>query len=161
MKTKHFYPILFALLFLPLVSMAQSSGIYLYYPGLTVGAGTEGHADEVLILAFSYGFSSNGTAKATFQNYSITKYNDLSTSGFQMDLVSQKATKEVQLRIYKDNQTTPIQVHQLYDARIVSFASGGSSEEVTNGSCPSCTGLTENITISFGHLKIGEFAPKM
>lgn len=159
MKTKYFYPILFALLFSSFVSKAQDTGMYLYYPGVTTGAGTGAHVNESVVLAFSYGFSNSGTGSTpgtnNFQDYSLTKYNDLATGLIQTALVSGSNTDGVELRIYKLGVL--IQTHKLRGARVTSFSAGGSGGELGSG-CPTCTGLTENVTINFSGIQIGTFS---
>ena len=158
MKTKHFYPILFALLLPSFVSKAQD-GMYLYYPGVTIGAGTGAHVNESAVLAFSYGFSNSGNGTlpgvTNFQDFSLTKYNDLATGLLQTALVAETNTDGVEIRIYKLG--TLIQTYQLRGARVSSFSSGGSGGELTNG-CSTCTGLTENVTINFSGIQIGTFS---
>ncbi|MCF0054262.1 type VI secretion system tube protein Hcp [Dyadobacter sp. CY356] len=153
MKTKHFYPILFALLFLSFASQAQS--YYLYYPGITVGKGVKGHSDEVYIIALSNGFSKpSPSGPPVFQDYTLSKNNDVTSIDILKYATQGTVTDGVEIRAYATGSTSPVLTIQLKGASITSYAVGGASQD---GGCTNCSGLTENITIAYGAIKIGTF----
>lgn len=170
MKTKHICLFLFAFILttsslqahtVPPLPPVLTAGIFLYYPGATIGKGSvnNDHPDEVEILAFSSGFS-KGKEPLSFQDYAVTKLQDGSTNALQSLLISGAPTNGVEIRIYKQQSkggVILVSKIQLREAIVTSYATGGSTGELTSG-CETCPGLSENISFSFAGIKIDNFS---
>lgn len=153
MKTKHFYSILFALLFLSFASQAQN--YYLYFPGITIKKGVKGHSDEVFISSLSSGLSKSSlSSNPDFTDYSISKSNDVTSADILKYITAGTVTDGVEIRIYPAGATTPTLTIQLKGVAIGSLSLGGAS---TDDTCTTCTGITEILTLSYTAIKIGTF----
>lgn len=153
MKTRHFYPILFALLFLSLASQAQS--YYLYFPGITIKKGIKGHSDEVFISSLSSGLSKSSLSpNPDFADYSISKSNDVTSADIFKYITAGTVTDGVEIRVYPSGATAPTLTIQLKGVVIRSLSLGGASSDDT---CTTCTAITESLALSYTAIKIGTF----
>lgn len=152
MKTKHFYQILFALLLLSFASQAQS--YYLYFPGITVGKGIKGHADEVFLYSISTGLAKSPSSTPDFSDYSMIKANDVTSVDFYKYLTLGTVTDGVEIRVYPSGATSSTLTIQLKGAVINSLSTAGASGDAT---CTTCSGLTESLSLTYTAVKIGTF----
>lgn len=154
MKTKHFYPILFALLFLSFASQAQN--YYLYFPGITIKKGVKGHDDEVYLSSMQSGIGKQSSAdNPNFSDYNITKSNDVTSTDILKYVTAGTVTDGVEIRVYPAGATSATFAIQLKGVVISSQSMSGASGE--GSSCTTCTGITETLSLSFTAIKIGTF----
>ncbi len=151
MRLKFLLLISCALLLVSIDSVAQS--IYLYYPGVTTGAGPTNHTDEVALLAISGGVSKpSGGGSSSFQDYSLTKNYDGSSAKIMTQLTAGNVALDAEIRFYSDNggKETLVLTIQLKGTTFTSYSSAGSP-------CSGCAVLNENVSIAFQKVKIGTF----
>jgi type VI secretion system secreted protein Hcp len=114
------------------------------------------HADEIDVLAWSWGASQSGTThmgtgggsgKASFQDLSLTKYMDLASPTLLEAVAKGDHFKKCVLVVRKAGGNDPLEyfVLTLEDCIITSYSTGGSGGEDR---------LTENISINFARYKI-------
>ena len=112
------------------------------------------HAEEIDVLAWSWGMSQSGTThigggggagKVSMQDLSMTKYIDASSAELQLACASGKHYPTATLTVRKAGEN-PIEyvVITLTDLIITSVSTGGSGGEDR---------LTENVTLNFAKVK--------
>lgn len=115
-----------------------------------------GHADEIDVLAWSWGASNSGTmhvstgggaGKANVQDLSFTKYIDKASADLMKATISGKHIAEGVLTIKKAGGDSPVDylVITLGDILVSSVSTGGSGGEDR---------LTENVTLNFAKVKM-------
>ncbi len=113
------------------------------------------HIGWIDVLAWSWGGSNNGSAqmgtgagagKANIQDYSFTKYVDISSMDIQNAALNGKHFGEVEIHIRKAGEKPFVYLeYKLTDVLISSFSTGGSGGEDR---------LTENIGINFAKVAV-------
>lgn len=114
-----------------------------------------GHADEVDVLAWSWGLSNSGTfhqgggggsGKANFQDLSFTKWIDKSSPTLYLKCSDGTHFDEVTLTCQKAGTTALVYYKiVLQKVLVTSVSTGGSGGEDR---------LTENVTLNFAHIDI-------
>ena len=116
----------------------------------------DGHAEEIDVLAWSWGASNSGTmhvstgggaGKANVQDISITKYIDKATCDLAKACISGKHIEEGILTIRKAGGDKPVDylIITLKDILVSSISTGGSGGEDR---------LTENVSLNFAEVKL-------
>jgi type VI secretion system secreted protein Hcp len=124
--------------------------MFLKLDGIKGESQDDTHADEIDVLAWSWGCSQSGSThmgkgggagKANFQDLSITKYVDKSSPNLLMAVAKGKHIKTATLTIRKAGDT-PLEylIYDLEDIIVSSVSTGGSGGEDR---------LTENVTLNF------------
>jgi type VI secretion system secreted protein Hcp len=113
------------------------------------------HKDEIDVLAWSWGMSNTGSAssggaggagKATVQDFSFTKFVDLSTTDLMLNTLTGKHIPEAKFVVRKAG-VEPLEFLKITftDVLVTSVSTGGSGGEDR---------LTENITLNFAKVKV-------
>jgi type VI secretion system secreted protein Hcp len=113
------------------------------------------HKDEIDVLAWSWGMSNSGTThsgggggagKSTVQDFSFTKFVDLSTTDLMLNTLTGKHTPEATFVVQKVGKA-PFEFLKITftDVIVTSVSTGGSGGEDR---------LTENITLNFAKVKV-------
>lgn len=124
--------------------------MFLKLEGIAGEAQDSVHADEIDVLAWSWGASQSGTThmgsgggsgKANFNDLSVTKYVDISSPALLKHVSIGKHIPTATLTIRKAGET-PLEymVYTLTDLIVTSVQTGGSGGEDR---------LTENVTLNF------------
>lgn len=119
------------------------------------------HADEIDVLAWSWGMNQSGTmhaggggggGKVSVQDISVTKWVDKCTAPLMKACCMGSQYKEAKLVVRKSGGTEPLEyvVMTMNDVIITSCSTGGSGGEDR---------LTENIALNFAGFKI-EYQPQ-
>lgn len=134
-----------ALLCCSLPAMA-SADLFLFIEGVQGDSLDTVHADEIDVLAWSWGTSTSpsGNGKnfaCNIQDISITKYVDRASPRLLMDQLQGKAYPRAILTVRKAG-ANPIEyiVIEFFDVRVTSLSTGGSGGEDR---------VTENVTLNF------------
>lgn len=124
--------------------------MFLFIDGLEGESKDKTHADEIDVLAWSWGSSNNGTmhvgggggsGKASVQDLSVTKYVDKSSKGLMEYCVTGKHFPSGKLTVRKaGGEPLEYIVIEMEHLLITSVSTGGSGGEDR---------LTENISINF------------
>ena len=112
------------------------------------------HADEIDVLAWSFGVSQSGTfhlgggggsGKASFQDLSVTKYIDKSSADLMLCCANGKHIAKADLIVRKAGEN-PLEylAIKMTDVLITSVSTGGSGGEDR---------LTENLTLNFAKVE--------
>jgi type VI secretion system secreted protein Hcp len=117
------------------------------------------HKDEIDVLAWSWGMSNSGTVvgggggagKAHVQDFSFTKFVDLSTTDLMLDTLTGKHIPEAKLTVRKAGDK-PLEylVITFKDVIVTSVSTGGSGGEDR---------LTENVSLNFAEVEV-EYIPQ-
>jgi type VI secretion system secreted protein Hcp len=117
------------------------------------------HKDEIDVLAWSWGMSNSGTVvgggggagKAHVQDFSFTKFVDLSTTDLMLDTLTGKHIPEAKLTVRKAGDK-PLEylVITFKDVIVTSVSTGGSGGEDR---------LTENVSLNFAEVEV-EYTPQ-
>lgn len=134
--------------------------MFLKIDGIQGEAMDDKHADEIDVLAWSWGMSQSGTThmgggggsgKVNIQDLSVTKYVDKSTPVLMMYCSDGKHIKKAKLTVRKagGNQVEYIVIN-MEDIIVTSVSSGGSGGEDR---------LTENISLNFAKVRY-DYSPQ-
>jgi type VI secretion system secreted protein Hcp len=133
----------------------MSVDMFLKCEGLTGEAKDKDHKDEIDVLAWSWGVSNSGTThmgggggagKANFQDISITKFIDNSSTDLLLACSNGKHYPKMVLTVRKAGEK-PLEyfVLTMKDCLVSSLSTGGSGGEDR---------LTENISINFAKIEM-------
>ncbi len=129
--------------------------MFLKLDGIKGEAQDSKHKDEIDVLAWSWGLSNSGSShvgggsgagKANFQDLSVTKWVDFSSTFLMSHCATGKHIKEAVLVVRKAGET-PLEYIKitLNDCIITSVSTGGSGGEDR---------LTENLAINFSKVNV-------
>ena len=120
----------------------------------------ETHKDEIDVLAWSWGMSNSGTThegggagagKASVQDFSFTKFTDLSTTDLMLSTLNGKHYDEAKLVVRKAGGTQlEFLVITFKEVIVTSVQTGGSGGEDR---------LTENVSLNFAEVMV-EYTPQ-
>jgi type VI secretion system secreted protein Hcp len=114
--------------------------------------------DAIDVLAWSWGASQSGTThmgggggagKASFQDFSFTKYVDTATGALLTGLAKGTHFQKIELLVRKSGEgQKPYMKITMSEAMVTSLSTGGSGGEDR---------LTENVTLNFAKVKVEYF----
>ncbi len=130
--------------------------MYMKIDGIKGESTNANHKDQIDVLAWSWGMSNSGTThegggggsgKASVQDFSFTKFTDLSSTDFMLRTLNGQHIPKVEFIVEKPSGGAPFEFLRITfeNVLVTSVSTGGSGGEDR---------LTENVSLNFQKIKV-------